>query len=151
MITFKKVNLNRPYYFFSDAINIESVDPNLLSIKKISYKNSDVVVYSIKYTMMESINNTLCFSFSDVDAYIIEESGSKYLIFALTKKSKKVLKIYKKLWNEIKNQIKTINSGESVKYKKNPMTFKLNTNDDDIPLDKIFSFTVLSIAVKSVF
>ena len=54
MISFKKNNLNRPYYFFSD---IENVDPNLLSINKISYKNTAVVVCNIKYTMMESINN----------------------------------------------------------------------------------------------
>ena len=63
-----------------------------------SHKNTDAVIYEIKYTMMQSINNQnidseipLCLSFSDVDAYIIEcnsieESGNKYLIFALTKK-----------------------------------------------------------------
>ena len=55
-------------------INIKSIDPNLLSITKISSKNTDVVICSIKYTMMESIDNqnidnedTLCFSFSDAD------------------------------------------------------------------------------------
>ena len=65
-----------------------------------SYKNNDVVINSIKYSMIKSIDNqnidsedTLCFSFSDVDAYIIEESRNKYLIFALTKKNKKVLEI----------------------------------------------------------
>ena len=60
---------------------------------------------------MESINNQnidgknpICLALSDVDAYIIEESNeNKYLIFALTKKNKKVLEIYRKLWNEIKN------------------------------------------------
>ena len=79
-------------------INIKNVDPNLLSINKISYKNIDAVVYSIKYTMMQSINNQnihsenpLCLSVSDVDPYIIEESGNKYLVFALTKKNKRVL------------------------------------------------------------
>ena len=49
------------------------------SINKISYKNTDAVVYSIKCVMMESINNQnidsknpLCLSFSNADAYIIE-------------------------------------------------------------------------------
>ena len=37
--------------------NIKNFNPNLLSINKISYKNTDAVVYSIKYIMMESINN----------------------------------------------------------------------------------------------
>ena len=52
------------------------------------------------------IENPLCFSFSDADAYIIEESGSKYLIFALTKNNKKALGIYKKLWIKLKNKLK---------------------------------------------
>ena len=41
-------------------------------------------------------------SFSDVDAYIIEENENKYLIFALTENNKEVLELYKKLWSEIK-------------------------------------------------
>ena len=98
--------------------NIKSVNPNLVSIGKISYKNTDAVVYNIKYIMMGSINNQnidsenpLCLSFSDVDSYIIEENNvNKYLIFALTKKNKKVLEIYRKLWTEIRNKIKTTNS-----------------------------------------
>ena len=60
-------------------INIKNVDPNLLSINNILYKNIDAVVYNIKYIMMQGINNqnvdtenSICLSFSDVDAYIIE-------------------------------------------------------------------------------
>ena len=52
-------------------------------------RNTDAVICSIKYIIMESINdqnvddeNPLCISVSDVDAYIIEQSGDKYLIFA---------------------------------------------------------------------
>ena len=47
---------------------------------------------------MESIDIeiTFCLSLSDVDAYIIEENGNKYLIFDLTKKIKKLLEQYKK-------------------------------------------------------
>ena len=106
--------------------NIEDFDPNLLSIVKIAYKNTDVVAYSIKCIMIRSINNQnidsenpLCLIFNNVDAYIIEEiNENKYLIFALTKNNKKVLEIYRKLRNEIKNQIKTINGGKSIMYKK---------------------------------
>ena len=60
----------------------------------------------------------LCLNFSDIDGYIIEESGNKYLIFVLTKRNIKVLGNYKKIWNEIKNQIETITGGELIKYKK---------------------------------
>ena len=59
--------------------------------------------------MMQSINNQnieneipLCLSFSNVDAYIIEENQNKYLIFALTKNNKEVLELYRKIWNVIK-------------------------------------------------
>ena len=120
-VKFQQINLYRTYYFFSD---IKNIDPNLLSINKIYTNNRDVAFYSIKYIMMESINtqntdgeNPLCLSFRDVDTYIIEESGNKYLIFALTEKNKKVLELYKKRWSEIRKQVKEINSGESVKYK----------------------------------
>ena len=98
MICFKKINLNRSYYFFNDT------DPNLLSINKIFTKNADAVIYSIKYIMMQIINNQnidsevpLCLSFSYVDAHIIEENGNKYLIFALTENNKKVLQLKYKL------------------------------------------------------
>ena len=77
MITSEKVNLNHTYYFFE---NIKNIDPYLLSINKKCMKNTDAVVYEIKYIMMQSINNQNidkevppCLSFSDVDAYIIEE------------------------------------------------------------------------------
>ena len=122
MISFKNIYLNRPCYLFSD---IKNIDQNLLSTDKISYKNTDVVIYIIRYIIMEIISNQnidsenpLCLSFSDVDVYITKESRDKYLIFALTKKNKKVLALNKKLWSEIKKQSKTTNSSESIKYKK---------------------------------
>ena len=74
---------------------------------------------------MQSINNQnidkelpLSLTFSNVDAYIIAESRNKFLIFALRENNKKVLELYKKLWNKIKYHIKKINSGEcnSIKY-----------------------------------
>ena len=83
-------------------------------------KNTDTFVYEIKYIMMQSNNNQnvgkevpLCFSFSDVDAYIIKENENKYLVFVLTENNKEVLEPYKKLWGEIKKQSKTINNRES--------------------------------------
>ena len=99
---FQKINLNRPYYVFRVMTNIKGFNPNLLSVDKISYKNTDAVVYNIKYIMMER-ENPLCIIFNDVDACLIEESNeNKYLIFDLTKNNKKVLGNYRKLWNEIK-------------------------------------------------
>ena len=65
------------------------------------------------------------------------------------------LKNYRKLWNEIKNQIKTINGGKSVEYKKDIKKIRLDSNDADLPLGKILSkiinILILSIVVRSVF
>ena len=76
--TFEKINLNHSYYFFD---NIENIDPCLLSINKTYAKNTGAVIYEIKCITMQSINIQnidrgipLCLSFSDVDAYIIEEN-----------------------------------------------------------------------------
>ena len=87
-ITFEKINLNYTYYFLK---NVKNIDLNLLNINKKCMKNTNAVIYEIKYIMMQSINNQnidreipLCLSFSDVDAYIIEKNESKYFIFALT-------------------------------------------------------------------
>ena len=50
MITFRQINTeNLSYYIFNDMINIKNFDPNLLNINKISFKNTDVFVYEIKY------------------------------------------------------------------------------------------------------
>ena len=64
--------------------------------------------------------------FNDVDGYIIECNGYKYLIFASIGKNKKVLKKYTKLWDKIRNQIKTLNSGKPIKFKKDFMGLRLN-------------------------
>ena len=57
MITFRQVNIKtRPYYFFNDIINNKNFDPNLLSIDKTSFKNTNAVIYNIKYIIMKSHN-----------------------------------------------------------------------------------------------
>ena len=91
---------------------------------------------------MQSIDGKvpLYLRFSDVDAYFIEENEDKYLAFALTENNKEVLELSKKLWSKIKTQIKTINSGKSIKYKNYFMKIRLDSN-----------FPVLDIIVESVF
>ena len=123
-------------------------------------KNTEAVIYEIKYIMMLIINNQnidnevpLCLSFSNVDAYIIEENENKndnenenenkHLVFAL-------LELYIKLWREIKKQIKAIYSGESIKYKNDFMKIRLDSYDDML-LNKILCFSVLDILCESVF
>ena len=106
---------------------------------------------------MQSINNRnvdgkvpLCFRISDVDGYFIEENENKYLVFVLTENTKNEMELYKQLWSKIKKQIKTLNSGESIKYKNDFMKIRLDSYDD-VPLNKILYFPVLDIIVESVF
>ena len=75
MIAFRQIDIeNRPYYIFSDMINIRNFDPNLLSIDKISFKNTDTVIHNIEYITMKSLDhdnidseNSLCLFFNNVD------------------------------------------------------------------------------------
>ena len=85
-----------------------------------------------------------------VDGYIEESNGNKYLTFASTDKSKKLLGKYTKLWDEIKYHIQTINADKSGEYDKDYMKIKLNL-DDDLPLNKILKLNMLTIVVVSAF
>ena len=40
-----------------------------------------------------------------------KKNGSQYLVFDSTDENKEVFKKYTELWNEIKNEIETINGG----------------------------------------
>ena len=146
MIIFRQINTKyRPYYFFNGMINIKHFDPGLLDIDKISFKSTDAVIYKIRYVTMKSLDNEnidsanrLYLIFNNVDGYIecnsIEESnGDKFLILASTNKNKEVLEKYTKLWDEIKNQIETINGGKPIKYKRDFMKIRFES-DDDLPL-----------------
>ena len=51
---------------------------------------------------------------------------------------------------EFKNESKTINSGKEGKYKKYFMELKFNS-DDNLPLNEILKFHMLTIVVRSVY
>ena len=68
----------------------------------------------------------------------------------MTANNKEVLELYKKVWSKIKKQIKTINSGESIKYMNDFMKIRVDSYND-LPLNKILYIPVLDIIVESVF
>ena len=94
----KEINIkNRTDYFFDDMINIEDFDPNSLKIDKKSYKN--INIYYIGYIIIKNSDfvkiksvNPLYLIISEVDGYIKEENGNKYLIFNSADRNKEVLK-----------------------------------------------------------
>ena len=116
----KQINIkSRTYYFFDDVINIKDFDSSQLKLDKKSYKN--IGIYYSRYITIKSISdyeninivNQLYLIIAEVDGYIEESNGNKYLTFASTDKSKKVLEKYTKLWDKIKYHIQTISAGIS--------------------------------------
>ena len=94
--------------------------------------------------------NLLYLIIGDVDGYIEEDNGNKYLTSASTNKDKKVSEKYTKYWNEIKYHIQAINSGKSGEYDKDYMKIKFSS-DVDLPLNKILKYDMLTIIARSAF
>ena len=106
-INIRQMNFeNRPDYLFSDnlIVNIKDFDSNLLEINKLSFKGVfSVSIHYIKYIPTKGPNHVnidrtnndedyLYLFFDDVDQYIEENDGIKYLVFASADKNKEALK-----------------------------------------------------------
>ena len=89
------------------------------------------------------------FIVGEVDGYIEEKNGNKYLVFAFANKNKEVLEKYTKLWDGIKTLIKKIDDKPG-EYEKDFMKIKFNS-DDNFPLNKLSKLHNLTIIVRSVF
>ena len=98
-------------YLFNDnvIVNIIVFEASLLKICKVSFKRIfSLNIYYVKYIPTKSLDHVdddkdyLYFFLDDVDGYIEESDGIKYLVFASTDKNKEALKNYKKLWEETK-------------------------------------------------
>ena len=104
---------NHTYYFLDDIINIKTFDPNNIKIDENSYEN--ILIYYIgyvtikksKYVKINSVNS-LYLIFSNVNRYFKEINGNKYLTLVPTNESKQKMKKYERLWNKIRNLIRSI-------------------------------------------
>ena len=74
-----------------------------------------------------------------VDGHIEENNGNKNLGFDSIDENKELLKKYREICYEIKNEIETINGGKKGEYGKYFMKIKFNT-DDNLPLNKTLKF-----------
>ena len=137
-------------------VNIKDFDWSLLQIAKKSYKN--IGIYYIRYVTMkrisdyENINspNLLYLIIGEVNRYIGEGNGNKYLTFASTAKNKEVLTRYTELWDEIKYLMMTINGSEASEYEKHFMKIRFES-DDNLSLNIILKLHILTVIVRSVF
>ena len=131
-------------------INIKNFDTNLLRIDKNSYESIDI--YYIGYTTGKdseylSINsvNPLYLIINEMDGYVEEMNGNKYLTLVSRDKNKEVLTKYTELWDGIKNSTEKI-SNKSSEYGKYFMNIKFNS-DDSLPLNKTLKLHNMTIIV----
>ena len=115
----KQINIkNRTYCFYNDILNIKNFDAELLKIDKKSYKN--IGIYNIRYIKMKKIDyyeniysvNRLYLFIDHASGYVEKEGVNKYLVFDFTDQNEKLLKIYIKEGNGIKNKIKEVSNRE---------------------------------------
>ena len=70
--------------------------------------------------------------------------------FCFNRQEQEALENYTELWDEIKDQVELIGGNKPIKYDKDFMKIKFES-DDDLPLGKILSILVCIITVRSVF
>ena len=96
------------------------------------YKKIDITIRYITiknigdYRSIHSVN-LLYLIIGEVDGYIEENNGNKYLCFSSTDKNKEVLEKYTKLWDGIKNLIEEI-SYKSGEYEKDFLEIKSDSD-----------------------
>ena len=86
----------------------------------------------------------------ELDGFIEEKEGSKYLNISLTYNNNDVLIKYAEVWNGIKYQIKKINDGSIGDYGKDYMKIKFDS-DYNLSLNKIPKFRMLTIIIRNIF
>ena len=121
--------------------NIKNLDINLLGINQISFTSTDSVIYDMGYFKNLEGVNSLYFILNDVDAYFEEHNENKYFVFALTDKNREALENYKELWSEVKDEIETIKGIGPIKYEKDFMKIRFES-DDNLPLGRILNIPV---------
>ena len=130
--------------------NINDFDPSLLNIDEILFKKDELIMYDTKYIKNLNSLNTLYLVFNNLYAYTEKSGENGYLIFASTEKNKIMMKNYRELWDEIKEQIELITGDKVIKYSKDFMKIRFTTNDD-LPLNKIINIPVCIVLVSSIF
>ena len=144
----KEINIkNQTYCLLNDLINIKDFDSNQIKIGRKLYKN--ITIYYTRYvTVNDDLNihsvNLPYLIYNEVDGYIKEINGNKYLVFFSTDKNKEILAKYTELWNKIKDTIEEID-GKPCNFKKGVIKIKFGLDDDlcSEKLIKLHSVTIV--------
>ena len=87
---------------------------------------------------------------NELDGFVEEKEGSTYLNISVTYNNNDVLVKFAEAWRGIKDQIKKLNNGSVDEYAKDYMKIKFDS-DDNLPLNKILKFRVLTIITRNIF
>ena len=79
-----------------------------------------------------------------------EKNEIKYLVLDEIDENKEVLEKYEEVWEGIKKEIETINSGEKIEYGKDFEKIRFESHDD-LPLNKPIKLRLLTTIIRSVF
>ena len=117
--------------------------------------STDISIYYTGYVTKNpeyNINsvNPLYLLIDELDGFLEEKGGRKYLNISLTYNNNDVLIKYAEVWSGIKDQIKKINNGSVGEYAKDYLKIKLDS-DDNILLNKILKFCILTIIIRYIF
>ena len=121
----RQINIkNRTYYFHNDQIDLKDFDEKLLKIDTKDCK--DIDIYYIGYMTVKKIANCnninsvnpLYLMINEMIGHFEEKNENKYLVLDDVDENKEVLKKYEEVWEGIKKEIETINSGEKTEYGK---------------------------------
>ena len=141
----------KTYYFYNDLINIKNFNSNNLKLDKKSVLGNDV--YYIGYIAKKpqwNVNsvNSLYLMINKIKGHFEKVDGDKYLI--ISSENGDIMQNYQEVFDGIKEIIKKINDySQPIKYDGNYMNIRFNT-DDDVPLNKIIYFPIITIIIRSV-
>ena len=115
---------NETYYFYNDQINLKDFDARLLKVDKKDYNKIDIY-YSGYVTVKKIANcnniyivNPLYLMIDEMIGHFEEKFENKYLVLDDIGENKEVSKKYEEVWEGIKKEIETINSGAKIEYEK---------------------------------
>ena len=141
----KQTNIkNRKLYIHGSRVILDELDSNNLKVDTRSFE--DIFVYYIWYLSPNNQFNLLYIVIPDVYGYIKKDNGNRYLEITSTDNNKDLLKKYTDIWNKIKPHM----SSGCHKYVDDCMKIKIES-DDDLPLNKLLNFNLLTIFVKFIY
>ena len=116
----RQINIkNRTYYFYNDQIDLKDFDAKLLKIDKKDYNEIDIYIGYVAIKKIVDYNNInsvnpLYLIINEMIGHFEEKNENKYLVLDEIDENKKVSNKYKEVWEGIKKEIETINSGKKL-------------------------------------